>query len=131
MFNKRIKKLRGETGLTQEEFSNRLGIARTTYSGYERGTSEPDIATLLKFADYFDVTIDYLVGRTDDRKMWFKSEDEKTIYDIMNLSDDKSLDAISMTYDGFELNLEEKREFLAIARGIFDARKSLKQDRLT
>lgn len=92
---------------------------------------EPDISTLIKLADFYEVTIDYLVGRTDDPKMWFKNETEKTIYDIMDISDDEALDRVPMTYDGFEMNLEEKREFLAIARGIFDARRSLKQERTT
>ena len=129
MFSERIQKLRKEKRLTQEEISHKLGISRTTYSGYERGTSEPDFKTLISIADFFEVTLDYLIGRTDDPHMWFKNENEKTIYDIMDLStDDEILDKFHMTYDGVVLTLSEKKEFIAIARGIFDVRRSLKEN---
>lgn len=63
MLHKRLLKLRVDGKMTQKEFSAKLGIARTTYSGYELGTSEPDNDTLQKLADYYGVTTDYLLGR--------------------------------------------------------------------
>lgn len=75
LFNRRINNLRGKSGLTQKELSARLGMARTTYSGYENGAREPDHQTLQKFADYYDVTIDYLLGRTDDPNKKIKNEE--------------------------------------------------------
>lgn len=62
-----LKQLRGKHKLTQEEFAVKLGIARSTYSGYETGKTEPDNETLQKIADYFEVSTDYLLGRTDSK----------------------------------------------------------------
>ncbi|MCP3741430.1 helix-turn-helix domain-containing protein [Rossellomorea sp. BNER] len=64
MLTKRLKKLRGKT--TQEEIAGKLGISRARYSHYENGRSEPDTETLNKLADIFNVSIDYLLGRTND-----------------------------------------------------------------
>lgn len=66
MFKGRLESLRKKKGLSQAEISARVGIARTTYSGYENGAREPDHATLQKLADFFEVSIDYLLGRTND-----------------------------------------------------------------
>lgn len=63
MLSERLLKLRKEAKLTQEVLSQKLKIARTTYSGYELGTSEPDNETLEKIADFYGVTIDNLLGR--------------------------------------------------------------------
>ena len=49
--------------LTQEELSNKLGGSKNLVSNYENGISTPDIYTLVKLADIFDVTLDELVGR--------------------------------------------------------------------
>jgi HTH-type transcriptional regulator, competence development regulator len=64
MLTKRLKNLRGKT--TQEDVAGRIGISRARYSHYENGRSEPDTETLNKLADYYDVSVDYLLGRTDD-----------------------------------------------------------------
>ncbi|WP_034757852.1 helix-turn-helix domain-containing protein [Rossellomorea vietnamensis] len=64
MLTKRLKNLRGKT--TQEEVAGRIGISRARYSHYENGRSEPDTEILNKLADYYDVSVDYLLGRTDD-----------------------------------------------------------------
>ena len=66
MFHQRIKMLREKRGLSQSEVAKRLGVARTTYSGYELGTREPDQNTLMKLARFFDVSVDYLIGNTDN-----------------------------------------------------------------
>ena len=49
--------------LTQEELSNKLGGSKNLVSNYENGISTPDIYTLVKLADFFDITLDELVGR--------------------------------------------------------------------
>lgn len=72
MFPEILKSLRKKKKLTQEEAAKKLGIARTTYSGYERGTSEPDIEGLINISVLFDVDIDYLLGE-------IKKESEYTL----------------------------------------------------
>ncbi len=59
----KLRELRGKK--TQSEIAKNLGITQRTYSNYESGNRQPDQITLIKIADYFDVTIDYLLGRTD------------------------------------------------------------------
>lgn len=61
---KRLKLLRGSR--TQEEISQRLGLSRASYSHYENDRVEPDTEILSKMADIYNVTIDYLLGRTDN-----------------------------------------------------------------
>lgn len=64
-FHERLKELRNEKSFTQKTVANALGISITCYAGYEQGYREPDLKTLVRLADYFDVTTDYLLGRTD------------------------------------------------------------------
>lgn len=64
----RIRELRLARKWTQNELGDKLGLDRTTISKWERhGGSEPDTDTIKKLADIFEVTSDYLLGRTDDR----------------------------------------------------------------
>ncbi|MCK8098671.1 helix-turn-helix domain-containing protein [Bacillus sp. 2CMS4F] len=60
-FSTKIKKLREEKKMKQQEVADKLGIARTTYASYEQGKREPDHETLIKIADYYNVTIDFLL----------------------------------------------------------------------
>lgn len=58
-----IRFFRKQAGLTQEELAARFGSRKTLISNYEIGRNTPDIETLWKLADIFDITIDELVGR--------------------------------------------------------------------
>ncbi|MCI6058380.1 MAG: helix-turn-helix domain-containing protein [Clostridiales bacterium] len=58
-----IRFFRKANNLTQEELSKQLGGSKNLVSNYENGISTPDIYTLVKLADIFDITIDELVGR--------------------------------------------------------------------
>src|SRR5690554_2966220 len=61
----RLKSLREKEGLTQQELADILQITRSALSLYETNKREPDNETMKKFADHFDVTTDYLLGRAD------------------------------------------------------------------
>ena len=67
MIGKKLKKLREDKGLTQLDIAEFLRVSRTTYTQYETEKSEPDLATVLKLSEYFDVSLDYLLGKTDYR----------------------------------------------------------------
>lgn len=67
-FSARVKELRTAHGLSQEALGKILGVRRYSVYGYENGKSYPDIPRLIALADYFDVTTDYLLGRTDTPK---------------------------------------------------------------
>nr|WP_319488491.1 helix-turn-helix transcriptional regulator [uncultured Caproiciproducens sp.] len=66
-FAKRLKSIRTERGLTQQKVADGVGIHRSLLTYYERGENEPSAHTLCSMADYFGVTTDYLLGRTDRR----------------------------------------------------------------
>ena len=61
-----FKKIRKERNLTQKQVADGLGIAEQAYQRYEYGRIVPSALTLIAIADYFDVSLDYLVGRSDD-----------------------------------------------------------------
>lgn len=64
----RLIQLRKENKVTQEDIAKILGISRQAYSNYELGNREPDIDVLKKIAEYYDVSIDYLLERTDKKR---------------------------------------------------------------
>lgn len=64
----RLIALREERKLSQVEVAKALGMSRSGFSMYELGQREPDMEMVRKLADYFNVTTDYLLGRTDDPK---------------------------------------------------------------
>lgn len=63
----RIRKLREEAGLTQLAFAKILNINNSTLSQYESGDRIPSDATKVKIADHFDISLDYLLGRTEQK----------------------------------------------------------------
>ncbi|RJS60153.1 helix-turn-helix transcriptional regulator [Bacillus sp. PK3_68] len=66
MLPERLIKLRKENKKTQQQIADFLGITRPAYTAYERGTRQPDYETLRKIADYYMVSTDYLLGRSDN-----------------------------------------------------------------
>lgn len=63
---KNLKALRDSVGLTQEEFGKSVGVAKTTYNNYETGIREPKSDFWISVAAKYGVTIDYLMGYSDD-----------------------------------------------------------------
>lgn len=67
MFADRIKELREEKNISQKEFAKTIGVAQSTYALYETDKREPSFDVLIKIAQYFNVTTDYLLGLTNGR----------------------------------------------------------------
>ena len=65
----RLKELRKKRNISQLKLAMDLDMNQNSISRYENGIREADYSTLIKFADYFDVSIDYLLGRTDNPKI--------------------------------------------------------------
>ncbi|WP_169314671.1 helix-turn-helix domain-containing protein [Acetobacterium woodii] len=63
--SERLRKLRENSNLTQKDAAGIFDISRERYNQYETGKRRPDYDTLIIFADYFNVSTDYLLGRTD------------------------------------------------------------------
>lgn len=120
MFSDRLKYLRSTEDLTQRDLANKLGITSGAVGMYESGKRFPDNAILNKIADYFHVSTDYLLGRTDD-PLPVRDVDQ----DLHDEHDyNKELDAFlnddemsSMFYDYKNWTEEEKRNLLNILKG--------------
>lgn len=68
IFRSRLKQLRETKGYKQIDLSEELGINRVTYTNYELGKRQPDIDTIAKIANLYNVTIDWLVGRDQPQR---------------------------------------------------------------
>ncbi len=64
--NKRLQQLKIEKNLRQKDIAASVGLSLRSYQRYESGEREPTSDILIAIAEYFDVSLDYLVGRTDN-----------------------------------------------------------------
>jgi len=65
---KNIKVLRDERGVSQQKLADAIGMTQSSINDYENRSIEPDITTLIRIADFFDTSVDYIVGHTDIRR---------------------------------------------------------------
>lgn len=82
-FGSRLRKLREEAGLTQAQIAKEINCSHKVLSNYELNKREPDFSTLNKLCDFFNVTADYLLGRTDHphyyKEMALSSESQELL----------------------------------------------------
>jgi transcriptional regulator with XRE-family HTH domain len=122
MLGQRLTELRKAKKLTQEEIAKKLHMTRSTYAQYEVDRRVPEYATLEKLADFFDVSIDYLVGRTNDRKVVATDTDKKHPAQIlreyldMGLTNEEIKKRMDFMVDVFTLNDKEVDEFISFLR---------------
>lgn len=76
MFNQRLKNLRNKYGLTQDDLANETNISKEEIILYELGELKPDINTLLVLANYFKVSLDFILGRTLEK---YEDSDKKLV----------------------------------------------------
>jgi transcriptional regulator with XRE-family HTH domain len=114
-YGQRIATLRDKRAWTQEELSKRLGISRAALSHYEKNRREPDFEILTKLADIFQVSIDYLVGRTNHTHSQL-DDDVRIFTDHLELSDEELLSKFALTIDGMQLSQSEAKRFIAFVR---------------
>lgn len=75
-FKDMLKYLRSRSGLSQQELADKLGLGKSTISMYEVGKREPDFETLEKIADFFNVDMNFLLGKTSDEPDQYYFDDE-------------------------------------------------------
>lgn len=90
-FAKIFKQLRTSRDMTQEDMSKALGISRSAISMYEAGKREPDFETLEIIADYFNLDIDYLMGRTDKSTYYIDPETARMAQELLNSPGQRTL----------------------------------------
>ncbi len=84
----KLSELRNEKGLSQREIAKIFNVSQGTYNNWENGKTQPSIEQLVALADFFGVSIDYLVGREGEDGVIVKTSD-----DVINL-DKESRDAL-------------------------------------
>lgn len=94
----KLSELRNEKGLTQREIAKIFNVSQGTYNNWENGKTQPSIEQLVAIADFFGVSIDYLVGRESEDGIIASAKDNR-----INLSD-KSRDALYV----FENHIRQK-----------------------
>ena len=105
-FGERLKKLRLEKGITQEKLGNIIGVSDRVIGYYEADNRFPKDNTLLnKIADYFDVSLDYLLGRTDKSSL---NNVEKRLKD----NNIKAIAFSDISLDKYAELDENKRKFI-------------------
>ncbi len=70
LFSERLKNLRSSVNLSQAELGNAINLSKQTINDMEHGRSKTTLDKAILLADYFDVSLDYLVGRSDDPKRY-------------------------------------------------------------
>lgn len=73
-YGDRLRSLRENRGLSQKELADRLNINRSTYARYETSSTQPDYDILDALANFYDVSVDYLLGRTNSYQTQTKEE---------------------------------------------------------
>lgn len=101
----RLKELRKTYGVSQEKLSKEISVSRSTVAMWESEKSQPDNNTLQKLADYFNVSVDYLLGRTDDMNQ--NPGEENISFDDFTYA---------MYNESKELTEEDKQALLGMAR---------------
>lgn len=117
----RLRLLRTEKKLSLRELGEQLNLSFVTIGQYERGERQPDNDILVKLADFFEVSIDYLLERVDDRNLSLKKE-EYVIPNNIDTFDQavvflKSLNLLR-AYGGIDLNQKTEEEVITLARTI-------------
>lgn len=90
-FGDRLRELLELNNLSQKQLGEKLNIAPSTIGNYVRNIREPDHATLVVFADYFKVSVDFLLGNNKSNKLCHEEQLLLTIYKELNTSYKKIL----------------------------------------
>lgn len=121
MFAQRLEKLRLEKGLTHQEMADMLGITRQAYGNYESGKREPDFKTLDKLADFFNVSLDYLLGKSPHRSGPNQYEPTPAeIEDVIKKAD--------LQFDGAPLNDEDKEDIIEFIKVVLKRNKKREKE---
>lgn len=113
MFGQNLAKLRKERSLSQYKLAEFMNLSRGQIANYEQGSREPDFNTLEKFADFFDVSTDYLLGRSNHPKL--NAEKDKEV--------DKEVEELMQILESMpdDKRKEMEAKILAYAQGLADA----------
>jgi transcriptional regulator with XRE-family HTH domain len=112
-YGERLKRLREDRKLSQQQLADRLNINRSTYARYELGQTQPDYETLQRLADFYGVSVDYLFGRENKKNLpELTAKDERDIAKRMEkIKKDLAADG-GLSFYGEPLSEEAKESLL-------------------
>ena len=113
-----LKNLRKEHNLTQGQLAERLNIGQATIAGYESGSREPKINILMAYADYFECSVDYLIGREDDFGNILIPPSKEKSAPILNQDGKELIEIFNQLEHGYQVQILEYARFIAERRGI-------------
>ncbi|MCQ6268248.1 helix-turn-helix domain-containing protein [Fictibacillus sp. WQ 8-8] len=105
----RLTTLRKDKRWSLQYTADRLGIAKSTYAGYESGHRRPSLEAIAQIADLFDTSTDYILGRVDHQTPQLV-EDTSPCMELTDLS------SLNLSVDGISLSKEEMQQFIAFIR---------------
>jgi len=114
-FSSRLKSLREKKGLSQSDLAAIFNISASTIGMYEQGLREPNIDRLNKLAEFFGVSLDYLMCRTNEASKTF-SPMTRDLIDLLHLSDDEILKIRFAEIDGVAVSKEDFKAFIIQVR---------------
>ncbi len=85
----RLKELRQSCSLSQRQLGDHLGLSKSSIGNYENGVRQPDFETVILMADYFGVTVDYLIGHSALPTFEVTAQEEKMLQVYRTLPEDK------------------------------------------
>lgn len=109
-FNEILRILRRKKNLSQKDLGNKLGLAESTIGMYEQGKRQPDYETLLKIADYFEVTVDYLLGNKNNTLTNDPISDDSDLQIAFKEASDFSEEARKQTIDFINYIKEKEKK---------------------
>ena len=104
IYSERIKQLRKERGLSQDQLAKILGVSRSTVGMYETGKREPDFESCEAIADFFNVDMDYLLGKTLTANQALEHKEKSTPQTERDVLKQKIIELLA------QLNEEELKE---------------------
>lgn len=110
MLGKRVRQLRRDYNMSQDDLGKILGVGKTTISNYENGNSFPDSEKLLQLSEVFEVTTDYLLGASDVRdRSILTPKDEKNIAKTLDVLKDQIENSkeVPLNYNGIDVTDED------------------------
>jgi transcriptional regulator with XRE-family HTH domain len=117
MLGERLVELRGKR--TQQFVADQLEISRSRYSHYENNHVQPDNKLLRKMAQFYNVSIDYLLNENNDE---FNASEQKFLSDLQSVSIDQIIQQYPLIFMGrkLELSQDDKRAILAFIKALQD-----------
>ncbi|MCX7829246.1 MAG: helix-turn-helix domain-containing protein [Thermanaerothrix sp.] len=113
----KLKKLRKQKGLTQEEAAKALNIAKSTLGNYEIGRRAPDLPMLIKLADFYGVSLDYFrMSGNGQSQPWWERDEPPTDIELMEFIREHS----NLRRMGYPLDEDAKEDVLLFLRAAYD-----------